>query len=205
MGISLAAVGTAFRFIVPSAVGPAAATGPSNAGIVTLLALVGFIICFAFSTGPVVWTVINEAFPGHIRGRAVYPNAWRVKNLTFAAIPLASFRLLYLVAILGLGWYWLRLSPDQMQTVTFTMLVFAGQGNVYVLRERGHLWHSCPAPVMLLASGCDLALVAGFTAGGILMSPLPIWIIPSLVATTVLFSLAMDTIKLTVFTRLRID
>ncbi|WP_419759795.1 MFS transporter [Acidisoma sp.] len=41
------------------------------AGIVTLLALVVFIGCFAFSLGPVVWTVINEIFPGHIRGLAV--------------------------------------------------------------------------------------------------------------------------------------
>jgi len=34
---------------------------------------------------------------------STYPNAWRVKNLTLAAVPLGSFRLLYLVAILGLG------------------------------------------------------------------------------------------------------
>jgi H+-transporting ATPase len=136
---------------------------------------------------------------------SAYPNAWRVKNLTLAAIPLGSFRLLYLVAILCLGWYWLRLSPDQMQTLTFTMLVFAGQGNVYALRERGRLWRSRPAPVMLLASGCDLVLVAVFAAGGILMSPLPIWIIASLVATTVVFFLAMDSIKLAVFAQIRID
>ena len=70
MAISLAVVGIAFRLIATHAAG-AAATGPSAAGIVTLLALVGFIICFAFSMGPVVWTVINEIFPGHIRGRAV--------------------------------------------------------------------------------------------------------------------------------------
>ncbi len=30
-----------------------------------------FIASFAFSLGPVVWTVINEVFPGRIRGRAV--------------------------------------------------------------------------------------------------------------------------------------
>jgi H+-transporting ATPase len=136
---------------------------------------------------------------------SAYPNTWRVRNLSLAAVPLGLFRLLYLVAILGLGWYWLRLGPDQMQTLTFTMLVFAGQGNVYVLRERGRLWHSRPAPVMLLASFCDLFLVTVLAAGGILMSPLPIWIIASLVATTVVFSLAMDTIKLAVFARIRID
>jgi H+-transporting ATPase len=134
-----------------------------------------------------------------------YPNAWRVRNLTLAAVPLGSFRLLYLVTILGLGWYWLHLSPDQMQTLTFTMLVFAGQGNVYVLRERGRLWRSRPAAIMLLASACDLVLVAGFAAAGILMSPLPIWMIGSLIVTTVVFSLAMDSIKLAVFARIRID
>jgi H+-transporting ATPase len=58
---------------------------------------------------------------------------------------------------------------------------------------------------MLLASFCDLFLVTVLAAGGILMSPLPIWIIASLVATTVVFSLAMDTIKLAVFARIRID
>ena len=103
-----------------------------------------------------------------------YPNAWRVRNLTLAAVPLGFFRLLYLVAVLGVGWYGLRLSPGEMQTLTFVMLVFAGQGNVYVLREHGRFWSSRPAPIMLLASLCDVLLVAALAAGGVLMSPLPI-------------------------------
>lgn len=67
MGASLATVGAAFLSIDTAA--PAA--GPTTAGIVTLVALVIFITSFAFSLGPVVWTVINEIFPGRIRGRAV--------------------------------------------------------------------------------------------------------------------------------------
>jgi hypothetical protein len=47
------------------------AAGPTTAGVVTVVALVVFIVSFAFSLGPVVWTVINEIFPGRIRGRAV--------------------------------------------------------------------------------------------------------------------------------------
>ena len=121
-----------------------------------------------------------------------YPNAWRVRNLTLAAVPLGLFRLLYLVAILGVGWYWLRLSPGEMQTLTFTMLVFAGQGNVYVLREHGRLWRSRPAPIMLLASLCDVVVVATLAAGGVLMSPLPIRVIGLLAVTTLAFTLAMD-------------
>jgi hypothetical protein len=57
-------VGVAFRLIVPRAAGAAAATGPSAVGIVTLFPLVSFIVCFAFSMGPVTWTVINEVSPG---------------------------------------------------------------------------------------------------------------------------------------------
>ena len=91
-----------------------------------------------------------------------YPNAWRVRNLMLAAIPLGSFRLLYLLAILSLCWFMLDLSPQQMQTLTFVMLGFAGQGNLYVLRERGRLWHSRPAPVMALASLCDVTLMGCF-------------------------------------------
>lgn len=70
MGLSLAVLGIAFRFIVPAAPG-AATAAPTVAGIVTLCGLIAFIISFAASLGPVVWTVITEIFPGRIRGRAV--------------------------------------------------------------------------------------------------------------------------------------
>lgn len=67
MGLALVTVGIAFLSIE----GQPAGTGPTTAGIVTLVALVVFIVSFAFSLGPVVWTVINEIFPGRVRGRAV--------------------------------------------------------------------------------------------------------------------------------------
>jgi sugar porter (SP) family MFS transporter len=44
---------------------------PTNAGVFALVGMVGFIGSFAFSLGPVVWTVINEVFPSHVRGRGV--------------------------------------------------------------------------------------------------------------------------------------
>jgi MFS family permease len=43
----------------------------TNAGIFALVGMVVFIGSFAFSLGPVVWTVINEVFPSHVRGRGV--------------------------------------------------------------------------------------------------------------------------------------
>lgn len=134
-----------------------------------------------------------------------YPNSWRVRNLMLAAVPLGLFRLVYLLAILSLCWFTLRLPPQQMQTLTFVMLGFAGQGNVYVLREHGRLWRSRPAPIMALASLCDVTLMASFAAFGIAMAPLPPWIIGILVGTTVIFTLSMDSIKVAVFARLRVD
>jgi H+-transporting ATPase len=98
------------------------------------------------------------------------PNAWRVRNLILAAIPLGSFRLLYLLAILSLCRFTLRLSPQEMQTLTFVMLGFAGEGNVYALRERGRLWRSRPAPIMALASLTDVMLMGCFAAFGIAMA-----------------------------------
>jgi H+-transporting ATPase len=136
---------------------------------------------------------------------SAYPNAWRVRNLSFAAIPLGFFRLLYLIGVLSVGWWALHLNPGQMQTLTFAMLVFAGQGNVYVLRTHGHFWSSRPAPIMILASFTDLLLVAAVAAIGVLMTPLPIGVIAMLAASTLLFTLAMDFLKLAVFARLRID
>ena len=134
-----------------------------------------------------------------------YPNAWRVRNLTIAALPLGAFRLVYLVAILGVGWYGLKLSPDEMQTLTFVMLVFAGQGNVYVLRARGPFWRSRPARIMLVASFCDLAIVATLATSGLLMAALPVAVIGALAAATVVFTFGMDAIKRATFARIRVD
>ena len=65
MALSLAVVGFAFWQS-----GTEGSLG-SSAGLITLGALVVFIISFAFSAGPVTWTVINEIYPNEIRGRAV--------------------------------------------------------------------------------------------------------------------------------------
>ena len=88
---------------------------------------------------------------------------------------------------------------------TLSSRVRLATGNVYVLREHGHLWRSRTAPIMLLASFCDVALVASLAAGGFLMSPLPLGLITALARTTLVFTLAMDFIKLADFARLQID
>ena len=134
-----------------------------------------------------------------------YPNTWRVRNLTLTAIPLGLFKLSYCVGLLAAGWFLLRLSTGEMRTLTFLMLVLAGQANVYVLRERGHFWRSHPAWVMMFASAADVAIVTSLAAGGVLMTPLPPATVGILFATTLCFALTLDAVKIAVFARLRID
>jgi len=40
-------------------------------GILLLVLMMAYIICFAFSIGPVTWIMINEIFPTHVRVKAV--------------------------------------------------------------------------------------------------------------------------------------
>src|SRR4030095_8734497 len=97
MCVSLVAVGLAFFSAGKGAMS-------STAGVVTLIALVVFIISFAFSLGPVVWTVINEIFPGRVRGRAVAV----ATAVNWGAAFLVSEFFLTLVEAIGESWtFWL--------------------------------------------------------------------------------------------------
>lgn len=69
MTVSLLAVGTAFITLDEGATN--GGTTPSTVGIITLISLVVFIASFAFSLGPITWTVIAEIFPNRVRGRAM--------------------------------------------------------------------------------------------------------------------------------------
>jgi sugar porter (SP) family MFS transporter len=68
MTVSLAAVGLSFAAMDNTA---ESATSTTVGGIVTVLALVVFIASFAFSMGPIVWTLISEIYPNRVRGRAI--------------------------------------------------------------------------------------------------------------------------------------
>lgn len=118
MGLALAVVGIAFLSID----GQPAGGGPTTAGIVTLIALVVFIVSFAFSLGPVVWTVINEIFPGQVRGRAVavatavnWGSAFLVSQFFLTLIEAigtpATFWLLAFFCLAGWIWIW-RAVPE---------------------------------------------------------------------------------------------
>ncbi|HEV2334746.1 MAG TPA: HAD-IC family P-type ATPase [Stellaceae bacterium] len=134
-----------------------------------------------------------------------YPNTWRIRNLTLAAIPLGLFKLFYCIAVLAAGWFVLRFNPGAMRTLTLLTFVMAGQASVYGLRERLPLWRSRPAPVMLFATIVDLVIVTSLAIGGVLMVPLAPAIPGTLLAATLGFAFAFDGVKRVVFARLQVD
>ncbi|HEY0315149.1 MAG TPA: HAD-IC family P-type ATPase [Sphingomonas sp.] len=134
-----------------------------------------------------------------------YPNAWRIRELTLAALPLGAVKLAYAMTILALGWFWLGLGAEPMRSLTFLTLVLAGQATSVVLRERDHVWHSRPAPVLLWAMAIAAGVATIFAWAGWFMTPLPGWVILSLYGTSTCFGLVLDAVKVVVMRRLPID
>jgi len=68
MAVSLAMVGISFAGFSNTPTSPGSVT---VGGVLTLVALVIFIASFAFSLGPITWTMIAEIYPNRVRGKAV--------------------------------------------------------------------------------------------------------------------------------------
>ena len=141
MGVSLVLVGTAFVFIGAPAAGAAGASGPSAGGIVTVIGLIAFIVSFAFSLGPVVWTVINEIFPGRVRGRAVsvatavnWGAAFVVSEFFLTVIHAigrpATFGLFAFFCVTGWVWIWRQVPETKGRTLEEIEQIWAKQGGL---------------------------------------------------------------------------
>jgi sugar porter (SP) family MFS transporter len=124
MGVSLMVVGFSFLQLDSQATTDTVST----AGIFTLVALVVFIASFAFSLGPVVWTVINEIFPSRIRGRGValataanWGSAWLVSQFFLTLIDAigkpATFWLFAGFSAIAYVWIWKRVPETKGRTL----------------------------------------------------------------------------------------
>jgi H+-transporting ATPase len=127
------------------------------------------------------------------------PERWNIPNLMLTSGILAGFVLILSFAVFFAGRDWLHLPLNQLQTLIFVMLVFTGQGNVYLVRERRHFWQSLPSQWMLIASLLDIVVVIIFATKGILMTAIPVELVAGLVALVMVYLIAVDFIKIRVF------
>ena len=81
------------------------------------------------------------------------PDRWDIRTLMLTAGTLAGLVLILSFTVFFVGRDILHLPLRQLQTLVFLMLVFTGQGNVYLVRERNRLWHSLPSRWLIIQFG----------------------------------------------------
>jgi H+-transporting ATPase len=127
------------------------------------------------------------------------PDRWDIRTLMFTAGVLAGLVLILSFAVFFAGRDVLHLPLRQLQTLVFLLLVFTGQGNVYLVRERNRLWHSSPSRWLAMASVADVIVVSLMGTTGILMAAIPWILVVSLFVIVVCFLVAVDALKVQVF------
>jgi H+-transporting ATPase len=133
------------------------------------------------------------------------PNVWRIGNLTVAGVMMGLGELVFCTSILAFGTYRMEFDIGALQTLAFIAIVFGNQATMYTNRERRHLWSSRPCFWVIVSSIADLLIASTLAAGGILMAPLPVWIVGGTLATAAAFAVILDLAKLPAFRRLEIS
>jgi H+-transporting ATPase len=93
----------------------------------------------------------------------------------------------------------LGLPLAQLQTLVFVMLVATGQGNVYLVRERGHFWQSRPSALLVGSSIADLVAVIFMATMGVLMAPVSPVLIAALLVVVAVYLFVVDQLKVLIF------
>ncbi len=130
------------------------------------------------------------------------PDRWDVRGLMTTGGLLAGCVLVLSFSVFFLGRDWLGLPLPQLQTLVFVMLVATGQGNVYLIRERGPFWRSAPSRWMVASSVADLVVVVTMATAGVLMAPVALHLLLVLLAVVALYLLILDRVKLWLFSRI---
>ena len=132
------------------------------------------------------------------------PNRWNTRGILLTATILAACKLVFSLGIFLWGHYVLALDMRHLQTLTFAALILSSQAGVYLLRERGHFWKSCPSRFLVGSSVFGLGVAAAFVLGGILMPAIKPSLLLRIAATGVIYFSYLDWVKLWLFARLNL-
>jgi H+-transporting ATPase len=133
------------------------------------------------------------------------PDRWRVRTLMQVAFILAIPALILSFAFLYASNNLFHLPLAQMQTLMFVMLVFTGQINVYLVRERRHFWKSIPSRWMILGTLLDVIVVSILATQGFLMTAIPFNLVVLTLIVTLLYLPLADLLKMVVFKYAHMD
>jgi H+-transporting ATPase len=127
------------------------------------------------------------------------PDRWDIPKIMLTAGALSGMVLILSFTVFFVGRDVLHLPVAQLQTLIFLLLVFTGQGNVYLVRERKRLWNSLPSKWLVLSSVADVLIVSLLAARGVLMAAIPFHLIGQLLLSVVVFLVVIDSAKVRIF------
>jgi len=132
------------------------------------------------------------------------PNAWRVGRLTIAGVFMGLAELVFCSVVLAIGQFRMEFEIGALRTLAFIVIVFGNQATTYANRERQRLWSSRPSCWLAGSSVVDILIASTLAISGILMTPLPFFVVAGTLAATVGFAFVVDAAKGPVFKRLGI-
>ena len=133
------------------------------------------------------------------------PNHWNVRSIVMGSIFIALPILGLSFGIFGYAQNVLQLPLANLQTLLFVMLVFSGQGTIYLVRERNHFWHSLPSKWMLIGTTVDILVVGLLATQGILMAPIPNSLVMEVLGVIGLYLILLDFVKVPIFSKLNLN
>ena len=133
------------------------------------------------------------------------PNHWNVRSIVMGSIFIALPILGLSFGIFGYAQNVLQLPLANLQTLLFVMLVYSGQGTIYLVRERNHFWHSLPSKWMLIGTTVDILVVGLLATQGILMAPIPTLLVMEVLGVIGLYLILLDFVKVPIFSKLNLN
>ncbi len=132
------------------------------------------------------------------------PNVWRIGSFTAAGVAMGIAELAFVVAIFAFGAYRMKFDIDTLRTLTFVVIVFANQATTYTNRGRKRLWSTCPSAWLMASSVADILIASTLAIGGIAMAPLAPLVVATTLGAAIVFTFALDVVKVPIFARLGI-
>ncbi|MBY0273331.1 MAG: plasma-membrane proton-efflux P-type ATPase [Alphaproteobacteria bacterium] len=128
------------------------------------------------------------------------PARWKIDKLMMAGGALAFLVLIFSFSVFLVGKDILLLPLPELQTLVFLTLVFTGQGNIYLVRERNHFWNSRPSNWLFFITIADILIISLMATFGVLLTPISPLIILILFMCTAFYLFIIDFLKIQVFT-----
>lgn len=137
-------------------------------------------------------------------GFASQPNRWNTRAILLAASVLAAGKLGFSLGVFIYGNYVLHLEPALLQALTFATLIFSSQAGIYLLRERGHFWQSCPSGFLMASSALGLGVTVFLALRGLFMPALPPGLLLAVFGAGLVYFGALDWPKVWLFAKFKL-